>query len=64
MKNWRAREIKELRARYKLSRPALGRLIGVSGNYIYMLERGDRNASKTLKLLLDCMERERKRKGE
>lgn len=45
--------IKELRAKYKISQVALGILVGVSGNYVYMLEGGERKPSKTLCLLLD-----------
>lgn len=63
MKKWTAKEIKALRAGYKLSQPALGKLLGVSGNYIYMLEKGVRKPSKSLRLLMDCVE-ERIRKGE
>lgn len=33
-------------------------MVGVSGNYVYMLEGGDRKPSKTLCLLLDRIEQE------
>ena len=50
---WTPAMIKELRAKYKISQVALGILVGVSGNYVYMLEGGERKPSKTLCLLLD-----------
>lgn len=58
MKNWTPKDIKSLRAKNKLSQPAFGNLLGVSGNYIYLLEKGVKTPSKTLRLLLDCIERQ------
>ena len=58
MFTWTPERMKALRQRFKLSQDALGKLTGVSGNYIYMLEGGDRNPSKTLCLLLDRIEKE------
>jgi len=58
MKNWTPEEINELRGKYNLSQPAFGNLLGVSGNYIYLLEKGVKKPSRTLKLLLDCVERQ------
>lgn len=58
MKNWTPKSIKELRGKYNLSQPAFGNLLGVTGNYIYILEKGVKPASKTLRLLLDCVERQ------
>jgi DNA-binding transcriptional regulator YiaG len=55
MKNWMPEEINNLREKYKLSQPAFGKLLGVSGNYIYLLEKGVKNPSNTLKLLLECV---------
>jgi len=56
MATWTPERIKELRKRFNLSQPALGKMVGVSGVYIYMLEGGDRSPSKTLCLLLDRIE--------
>ena len=56
MRIWTGKEINELRGKYNLSQPAFGSLLGVSGNYIYLLEKGVKKPSKTLKLLLDCVE--------
>jgi DNA-binding transcriptional regulator YiaG len=56
MRKWTSRELKTLRKKYKFSQRALGDLLGVSEQHIYYLERGARIPSKTLKLLLDCVE--------
>ena len=58
MKNWTSKEIKNLREKHNLSQPAFGNLLGVTGNYIYLLEKGVKTPSKTLRLLLDCVERQ------
>lgn len=60
MKDWTPKDIKTLREKYKLSQPAFGNLLGVSGNYIYLLEKGVRIPSKTLRLLLDCIENQKR----
>ena len=56
MKNWTPQDIKKLRKKHKLSRAKFGGLVGVSGNYIYMVEKGVRQAGKPLKLLLSFIE--------
>lgn len=45
-----------------LTQAEFGKLIGVSRNYICYLERGERRPSKTLMLLLDCIEEKEKEK--
>lgn len=62
MKDWTPEEIRELRERHNLSQIALGRLLGVSGNYIYLLEKGVRNPGKSLKLLLSYIEKQLSKK--
>lgn len=62
MKTWRPEEIKKFRASLKLTQPILGSYLGVSGNYVYLLEKGVKTPSKTLKLLLDCIEKEKKKR--
>lgn len=57
MKNWTPKDIKSLRKQNKLSQYVFGNLLGVSGNYIHLLEKGVKTPSKTLKLLLDCVEK-------
>lgn len=68
MKEWTPEEIKDLRQRLNLSQIAFGDRLGVTRNYIYYLEKGVKIPSKTLRLLLDCLDKEaegkRKRKGE
>jgi DNA-binding XRE family transcriptional regulator len=56
MRFWTPERIKTLRSKFQLSQVALGRLVGVAGNYIYMLEKGERRPSKTLCLLLNRLE--------
>lgn len=62
MKDWNPEEIRQLREDHKLSQRALSELLGVARNYIYYLERGEREPSKTLRLLLDCVEEKLNRK--
>lgn len=40
----------------ELTQEFFGHALGVSRNYIYYLERGERKPNKTLRLLLDCIE--------
>lgn len=58
MKHWTPKEIKKLRKEYNLSQPAYGGLLGVTGNYIYLMEKGVKTPGRTLRLLLDCVERQ------
>lgn len=67
MKAWTPKEIKDFRKRLNLYQKDFALLLGVSMRYIIYLEKGVRVPSKTLKLFLDCLEKEargkRKRKG-
>lgn len=56
MKEWMPKEIKDLRVKYKLSQPKFGTLLGVTGTYVYLLEKGVKKPSKTLKILLGFIE--------
>jgi len=56
MKSWTPNQIASLRNKHGLSRQQLGDLLGVTRIYIHYLERGEKTPSKTLKLLLDCVE--------
>lgn len=58
MKTWTPKEIKTLRVKKALSQPAFGNLLGVTGNYIYLMEKGVKKPSKTLRFLLDCVEKQ------
>jgi len=56
--------IKNLRFEMGLSQEAFGKRLGVTRNFIYYLERGERKPSKTLQLLLDCVGKEKQMKKE
>jgi transcriptional regulator with XRE-family HTH domain len=58
MSDWNPDRIKNLRLKKGLSQDAFGKRLGVTRNFIYYLERGERTPSKTLQLLLDCVEKE------
>lgn len=58
MGSWESEDIRRFRQRLRLSRKDFGEMVGTSGNYIYLLERGDRQAGKTLKILLSMMEKQ------
>lgn len=58
MKEWTPAEIRELRKGHNLYQKDLALLLGVTDQHIYYLERGVRESSKTLRLLLDCVERQ------
>jgi len=61
MREWTPEEIKRLKQKLKLSQKAFSNLLGVTRQYIYYLERGERLPNKTLKLLLDCVEERTKK---
>ena len=63
MKQWTPKQIKALREQYKISQKSMGTLLGVTTNYVYLLEKGVKEPSKTLTLLLNCVE-EKLKKGE
>lgn len=63
MKNWAPENIKSLREKYNLAQRELGELLRVSQNYIHLLEKEVRKPSKTLCLLLDCIEEKLMKKG-
>lgn len=62
MKDWEPQDIKALRDKLKLTQKAFGELIGVTTRYVIYLEQGKKEPSKTLKLLLDCIVREKSNK--
>lgn len=59
MKEWTPAEIRKLRKGLNLYQKDLALLLGVTEQHIYYLERGARESSKTLRLLLDCVEKEK-----
>jgi DNA-binding transcriptional regulator YiaG len=58
MKQWTPEKIRELRKRLNIYQKDFAALIGVTREYVILLEKGVRMPSKTLRLLLDCIERE------
>ena len=62
MKDWTPQEIADLRAEYKLTRKALGQLVGVTVTAIYQWEKEVRTPLKTTKILLSRIEAELKSK--
>ncbi len=64
MDTYTAEDIKSLRESLKLSRAAFAERLGVSHVHVHYLERGERVPSNTLCLLLNCVEKEFKRKGD
>jgi transcriptional regulator with XRE-family HTH domain len=65
MTEWSPKEIKAFRTNHNLLQKDLAGLLGVTRGYVNYLEKGVRQPSKTLRLFLDCLEREYKalRKG-
>ena len=62
MKNWTPEEIKEFRKRLSLYQKDFAQTIGVTERYVIYLEKGVRQASKTLKILLSMIEENEKGK--
>ncbi len=58
MRTWTAKKIRTLRTSLDLSQKAFGQRLGVTENYIYLLEAGRKMPSGTLQLLLDCVKKE------
>jgi len=63
MKKWTATEIRQLRKRLKMTQREFAETTGATQVYISYLEGGIKQPGKILKKLLDCRERESKRKG-
>ncbi len=61
MKQWTPKEIREFRKRLDLYQKDFASLLGVTGRYVSMLEKGVKEAGETLKKLLDCLEEKSKR---
>lgn len=63
MKTWLPEDVKKLREKLGLYQADFGAILGVTGNYIHLLEKGVKKPSKTLCLLLDCVKEKTKKKG-
>jgi len=62
MKNWTPTEIKQLRKLLKMTQREFSETVGATQVYISYLEGGMKRPGRILKKLLDCIERESKRK--
>jgi len=62
MKKWRPDEIRNFRKRLGLTQGTFGDRVGVTRNFVYYLERGERLPNKTLMLLFDYIENELREK--
>jgi DNA-binding transcriptional regulator YiaG len=58
MKKWTPKQITNLRRSMRLTQESFGKMVGVTRNYIHYLEKGVKTPSKTLRLLLDFIEKE------
>jgi DNA-binding transcriptional regulator YiaG len=58
MKDWTSEDIKSLRDRFNVTQKGLADLLGVTRVYVGLLERKEKKPSKTLKLLLSCVEKD------
>lgn len=63
MKNWIPEEIKEFRKQLNLYQKDFAQKIGVTERYVIYLEKGVRQPSKTLKILLTIFEEQENEKG-
>ena len=63
MKNWNPEEIKAFRKRLKLYQKGFAQMIGVTERYVIYLEKGVRQPSKTLNILLSILEDQANEKG-
>ena len=60
MREWTNEDIRGLRIRLGLSQTAFGELVGITRMAVYYLERGVRTPSKTLAILMECIDRKEK----
>ena len=58
MKEWTPEEIKAFRERLNFFQKDMAPLLGVTREYVNYLEKGVKKPSRTLRLLLDCVERQ------
>ena len=56
--SWTGERIRALRTSARHSRRVLADRLGVSLNHVYMLEVGLRMPSRTLEIVLDCIEKQ------
>lgn len=58
METWTPTKIKSLRETFNLYQRDLADLVGVTSNYIHLLEKGVKKPSRTLSILLERIEKE------
>ncbi len=58
-KTWTAKQIRDLRLSLNLTQAAFADRIGTTENFVWMLEHDQRAPNETLKLLLECIQRDR-----
>jgi DNA-binding transcriptional regulator YiaG len=63
MKQWTPAQIESFRKDYKLTRRALGELMGVTVSAVFKWERGLKTPSKMAKILLSRIEKEFENEG-
>ena len=63
MDKWAPEKIKDLRKEINLTQKDFGDRIGVTREYVNKLEKGARRPGKTMRILLDCIEQKRRKKG-
>ncbi len=64
MSVWTPEQIKEFRERLNLTQKAFGEKIGVTREYVNYLEKGVRSPSKTMCILLECMQTKMKKESD
>ncbi len=57
MNKWTGNKIRALRLTLKLSQKAFGDRLGITQNYVYLLESGQKTPSGILERLLDCVKK-------
>lgn len=60
MREWTKEDIKDLRNRLGLSQTAFGERVGITRIAVYYLEKGVRTPSKTLAILMECIDQKHK----
>ena len=63
MKQWTPEQIESFRKDYKLTRRAMGELLGVTVSTVYQWERGIKKPSTTAQILLGKIEKEFEEEG-
>jgi len=62
MKQWTSKQIRDFRKSCNLYQREFAERLGVTREYVIYLEKGLKSPSKTLKLLMDRLEKDLKRK--